>query len=109
MAPSTEEAEKISAAHDAGFTEGLIQGKREGAAAERSRFASIVRLCDGNRRHLEGAVDLALSLPEISAERAVEMATGFFHTVESSTQIRLSGGSSYLMGSVSDPLARFGR
>ncbi|MER8653443.1 hypothetical protein [Mesorhizobium sp. M0847] len=110
MAPSTEEAEEISAARDAGFADGLILGKIEGAAVERSRFANIVRLCDGNGRHLEGAVDLALSLPEITAERAVEMATRFFRTVEWSTQSsRLSGGSSYLMGSLPDALARFGR
>lgn len=108
MAPSTEEAEEISAAHDAGFAEGLIQGKILGAAAERERFASIVRLCDGNRRHLDGAVDLALSLPEITAERAVEMAARFFRTVESSAQSRTSSGT-YLMGNLPDPLARFGR
>lgn len=78
MAPATDAAEDISAAYDAGFAEGMAEGKIIGAAAERERFAAITRLCGTNGKQLEAALDLALSIPELTAERAVEMASRFF-------------------------------
>ncbi|MEI9403559.1 hypothetical protein [Mesorhizobium argentiipisi] len=107
MAPITSEVDESSEAYDAGYAEGLEAGKLRGAAQERERFAAIVRLCENNRRHLAGAVDLALTLPDITAERAVEMATRLFNAADASAQSKLPG-SSYLMGSFPDRLARFG-
>ncbi|RWE11568.1 MAG: hypothetical protein EOS61_15675 [Mesorhizobium sp.] len=91
-------------AYEAGYAEGLEVGKLRGAAQERERFAAIVRLCENSRRHLAGAVDLALALPDITAERAVEMATRLFNAADASAQSK-PPASSYLMA---DPFARFG-
>lgn len=56
-----------------------------------------------NGKQLEAAVDLAVALPDITAERAVEMATRLFNAGDAARS-KLPG-SSYLMA---DPFARFG-
>ncbi|CDX39187.1 hypothetical protein MPLA_290066 [Mesorhizobium sp. ORS 3359] len=106
MAPTIYEMDEGSA-YEAGYSEGLEAGTLLGAAQERERFAAIVRLCENNRRHLAGAVDLALALPDITAERAVEMASRLFNAADASARSKLPA-SSYLMGSFPDPLSRFG-
>lgn len=66
------------AARAEGHAEGRAEGIRLGRDRERARISEIARLCRGQRSsRLEVAANLALELPDLTAERCVEMAGRF--------------------------------
>ena len=61
-----------------GHAEGFAEGIRLGREHELARFGDIARLCRDQRfSRIEVAANLALELPDLTAERCVEMAGRF--------------------------------
>jgi hypothetical protein len=57
--------------------EGVAEGRKLGAAAERERFKAIVGACKGDGKLLVVALDLAVEIPDMTAVRTVEVARRF--------------------------------
>lgn len=70
-------AAALATAEEEGRAEGFAEGKKLGAAAERERFKAIVGACKNDGKLLVVALDLAVEIPDMTAERAVEVARRF--------------------------------